>query len=145
MLATLGEEFPLASAVPLVVLDGWTDLLVHLSTLAAHTRNLLRNPRLALMLVEPDHPDKNPLALTRLVLEGSARPVDREDPKYAALARRFTDRFPEAAVTMSLMDFQLWRLAMRRAQLIAGFGQAYTALAEAPAAWRHQGRPAPRP
>jgi hypothetical protein len=34
MLATVGEAFPLASAVPFVSVQGWVDLVLHISTLA---------------------------------------------------------------------------------------------------------------
>lgn len=140
MLATIGEAFPLASAVPFVSLQGWTDLLLHISTLAAHTRNLLRDPRLSLLVMEDDGPDKNPLALRRLILQGTADRVDRQSPTYDLLARQFTERFPDAAVTMVLADFHLWQLHIRTAQFIAGFGRAYTAELGRPGIWEHQGR-----
>jgi hypothetical protein len=47
MLATVGEALPLASAVPFVPLNGWIDLLLHLSTLAAHTECAPRSSRIA--------------------------------------------------------------------------------------------------
>lgn len=140
MLATIGEALPLASAVPFVALDGWGNLLLHLSTLAAHTQNLLRDPRVSLLVMEADDPQKNPLALTRLILQGTAGRLDRQSPTYQELARRFTDRFPDAAITMTLADFQLWQLRFQAAQFIAGFGRAYRAESSDPNVWQHQGR-----
>lgn len=140
MLATVGEALPLASAVPFVALDGWVDLLLHLSTLAVHTQNLLRDPRLSLLVMEADAPQKNPLALTRLILQGTAGRIDRQNPAYERLARQFTDRFPEAAMTMALADFQLWGLRIQAAQFIAGFGRAYRAESSHPSVWQQQGR-----
>jgi len=140
MLATAGEVFPLASAVPFIALKGWTELLLHISTLAAHTRNLLRDPRLSLLIMETDDPQKNPLALKRLSLLGTASPIDPQTPTYDGLARQFTDRFPDAAITMSLADFQLWRLDIQAAQFIAGFGRAYAAQSSQPSVWQQQGR-----
>ena len=140
MLATIGEAFPLASAVPFVSLQGWADLLVHISTLAAHTRNLLRDPRLSLLVMERDAPEKNPLALKRLILQGTANPIEAQSSTYDLLARQFTERFPDAAVTMALADFQLWQLHIQTAQFIAGFGRAYTAASGQPSVWEHQGR-----
>jgi putative heme iron utilization protein len=140
MLATIGEAFPLASAVPFVSVQGWVDLILHISTLAAHTRNLLRDPRLSLLVMESDGPEKNPLALKRLILQGTANPLDPQSPTYDPLARQFTARFPDAAVTMALADFQLWQLHIQTAQFIAGFGRAYTAASDQPDVWEHQGR-----
>jgi heme iron utilization protein len=145
MLATIGEAFPLASAVPFVALQGWTDLLVHISTLAAHTRNLLRDPRLSLLVMESDGPEKSPLALKRLILQGTAIPIDRQSPAYDLLAAQFIERFPDATVTMALADFQLWQLHIQTAQLIAGFGRAYTAASGQPGVWEHQGRRESKP
>ena len=145
MLATIGEAFPLASAVPFVSVQGWADLLVHISTLAAHTRNLLRDPRVSLLVMERDAPEKNPLALKRLILQGTANPIDPQSPTYGLLARQFTARFPDAAVTMALADFQLWQLHIQTAQFIAGFGRAYTAASGQPGVWEHQGRRESKP
>jgi heme iron utilization protein len=140
MLATVGDAFPLASAVPFLPLQGWTELLLHISTLAAHTRNLLRDPRLSLLIMETDDPQKNPLALKRLSLQGTAGLIDPHSPTYDMLARQFTDRFPDAAITMSLADFQLWRIDIQIAQFIAGFGRAYAAQSSQPSIWEQQGR-----
>lgn len=140
MLATVGDAFPLASAVPFISLNGWTELFLHISTLAAHTQNLLRDPRLSLLVMETDDPQKNPLALKRLSLQGTADPIDSQSPTYDMLARQFTDRFPDAAVTMALADFQFWRLDIQIAQFIAGFGRAYAAQSSQPSVWQQQGR-----
>jgi heme iron utilization protein len=145
MLATVGEAFPLASAVPFISVQGWADLVLHISTLAAHTRNLLRDPRLSLLVMEGDAPEKNPLALKRLILQGTANPIDRQSPTYDLLARQFTERFPDATVTMALADFQLWQLHIQTAQFIAGFGRAYTAVSGQPGVWEHQGRRESKP
>jgi heme iron utilization protein len=90
--------------------------------------------------METDDPLKNPLALKRLSLQGTAGPIDLQTPTYDRLARQFTDRFPDAAITMSLADFQLWRLDIQIAQFIAGFGRAYAAQSSQPSAWQQQGR-----
>lgn len=140
MLATVGDAFPLASAVPFISLKGWAELLLHISTLAAHTQNLLRDPRLSLLVMETDDPQKDPLALKRLSLQGTAGLIDPQSPTYDLLARQFTDRFPDAAVTMVLADFQFWHLDIQIAQFIAGFGRAYTAQSSHPSAWQQQGR-----
>lgn len=140
MLATVGEAFPLSSAVPFMSLKGWTELILHISTLAAHTRNLLHDPRLSLLVMETDNLQKNPLALKRLSLQGTACPIDPQSPMSGLLARQFTDRFPEAAVTMALADFQFWRLDLQIAQFIAGFGRAYAAQSGQPSVWQQHGR-----
>jgi heme iron utilization protein len=140
MLATIGDTFPLASAIPFLPLKGWTELILHISTLAAHTRNLLHDPRLSLLVMEPDDPQKNPLALKRLSLQGTADPIDPQSPTCDMLARHFTDRFPDAAITMALADFQFWRLDLQTAQFIAGFGRAYVARSSQPSVWQQQGR-----
>lgn len=145
MLATIGESLPLASAVPFVSIDGWVTVLLHLSTLAAHTQNLSRDSRVSLLLMEADGPQKNPMALKRLTLQGTASRLNQRASLYETLACRYVDRFPDAQITMTLGDFQLWQLQMHAAQFIAGFGRAYTAESAQPLMWQHQGRREAKP
>lgn len=140
MLATHGESGPLASAVPFLPLNEWQTLVIHISRLAAHSQNLLQDARVSVLIMEPDQPHKNPLALKRLILHGAASPVEPDRSVRDTLAAQFVTRFPEARVTLALGDFQFWLLSIARAQFIAGFGQAYVAHHAAPRLWEHQGR-----
>jgi heme oxygenase (biliverdin-IX-beta and delta-forming) len=91
--------------------------LLLLSDLAQHTQNLLADPRVSLLFEDTgDHPD--PLAGPRLTLLGQAERVD--DPRIAA---RFAARHPASAGYAGFADFHLYRVAIERGHLVAGFGR----------------------
>jgi heme iron utilization protein len=91
--------------------------LLLLSDLAQHTRNLLADPSVSLLFDGTgDHPD--PLTGPRLSLVGQAERCD--DPRAAA---RFAARHPSSAGYAGFADFHLYRVAIGRGHLVAGFGR----------------------
>jgi putative heme iron utilization protein len=95
--------------------------LLFLSDLAQHTRNLLADPLVSLLFEDTaGRPD--PLAGPRLTLIGRAERVD--DPGAAPLAAaRFAARHPSSADYAGFGDFHLYRVAIERGHLVAGFGR----------------------
>jgi hypothetical protein len=89
-----------------------------LSDLAAHTRNLKRDPRASLLLVAPGGEGGDPLAGARLTLTGVLARDD--DP---ALRRRFLARHEEASGYAGFADFGFYRFAVKAGHLVAGFGR----------------------
>jgi putative heme iron utilization protein len=88
-----------------------------LSDLAQHTKNLRADPRVSLLFEgTSEHPD--PLAGPRLTLLGRAERCD--DPLAAA---RFAARHPASADYAGFADFHLYRVAIERGHLVAGFGR----------------------
>jgi putative heme iron utilization protein len=91
--------------------------LLLLSDLAQHTRNLAAEPSLSL-LFEDVGGYADPLAGPRLTLLGRAE--RSEDPRALA---RFTARHPASASYAGFADFHLYRVAIERGHLVAGFGR----------------------
>jgi heme iron utilization protein len=118
-LATLGADgHPFASFVTTAPGPDGAPLLL-LSRLAVHTRNLERDPRASLLLVEPEAEAADPLARSRLTLSGSvARAGDQAAAREAFLARH-----PAAEGYAGFADFSVWRLAPIACHLVAGFGR----------------------
>lgn len=116
-LATLrGDGGPYVSLVaPASDVDGAPLLL--LSRLAPHTRNLLRDPRIAL-LFDGTRRLVDPLAGRRATVTGRAVPV--ED---ARARRRWSRLHPEAALYRDFADFGLYRVEVERVHLVAGFAR----------------------
>ena len=115
-LATSLNGAPYASLV-LVAVDLDATPLLLLSDLAQHSRNIAFDPRVSLLLDATDgHPD--PLTGPRLTLLGQARPTD--DPRGLA---RFVAHHPASAVYAGFRDFRLYRVAVQRGHLVAGFGR----------------------
>lgn len=88
-----------------------------ISTLARHTRNLVDDPRAAI-LIDGSDASADPLQGARLTLSGTAKRVDEE-----AARRRFLARHPEAAFYADFPDFSFWRLDLESAHYIGGFGR----------------------
>ncbi len=114
-LATSLHGAPYASLV-LAAADLDASPLLLLSDLAQHSRNIAFEPRVSLLFDATEgHPD--PLAGPRLTVLGQAEAVnDRR------LLARFTARHPSSSLYAGFADFRLYRVAVDRAHLVAGFG-----------------------
>jgi len=138
VLLTMRNGKPFGSHVPYVLGADWTHTYLHLSQLALHTQHLLQDPHVSLFLSEPDQPEKNPQALRRMNLQGTAAILTPDMPVYAGIKERYLARFPKSAMTFGFADFSLWELRLQEAHLVLGFGQAYQSTAGAPELWVHQ-------
>ena len=87
-----------------------------LSNLALHTRNILADKRVSLMLDERKEGD--PLEGARVMLMGTCSPVTGSSVRSAYLRRH-----PEAEMFASFADFAFYRMDITRAHLVAGFGR----------------------
>jgi hypothetical protein len=94
--------------------DGAPLLLI--SKLAVHTKNILVDPRVSLMLDERRAGD--PLEGARVMLMGTAAVTD--DP---AARRRYLAHQPEAEMFAGFADFAVYEVKLKGAHLVAGFGR----------------------
>lgn len=101
----------------LVAFDHDGSPLLLLSTLADHTRNLLADGRVGL-LFDGTAGLAQPLTGARLSVQGRAGRSD--DPEHRA---RYLRRHPDAALYAGFGDFAIYRVAVERAHLVAGFGR----------------------
>jgi len=116
-LATLmqGSGDPYCSLVNLATdADGSPLLLI--SKLAVHTKNILADPRVSLMIDERKQGD--PLQGARIMLLGTATPAQEEEAR-----RRYLARQPEAEMFAGFADFSFYRMKLAGAHLVAGFGR----------------------
>ena len=118
-----GAGAPYASLVLLAVDHGAAPLLL-LSDLADHTKNLQADPVCSLMIDGTQGLD-NPLTGARATLQGGIALCSEE----GALAR-FVNRHPSAAMYAGFGDFNLYRMTVERAHLVAGFGRIHWVSAE---------------
>jgi hypothetical protein len=115
-LATSLDGWPYASLV-LVAADHDASPLLLLSDLAQHTKNLKRDGKASLLFDGTAGRD-DPLTGARVTVLGELAAV--AEPR---LLDRFTERHPSAAGYAGFADFRLYRLAVARAHLVAGFGK----------------------
>lgn len=129
-LATQGSEGPEASWVAYVAEADFSGFLLHLSRLAAHTRNLLDNPRACLAISEQDQEGRDPQELARVMIQGSVATIPAETTDYRTSANRYQHRLPQAKRLFTFSDFLLLRLTPTRVRFVGGFARAYTLDAE---------------
>ena len=110
--------YPYGSLTPFALSSRGAPLLL-LSGLAAHTKNLLADPR-ACLFVGDLASVEDPLAGARVSLLGVCRRVGASDATDART--RYIARHPRAEAYFQLGDFGLWELVVEEARLISGFG-----------------------
>jgi heme oxygenase (biliverdin-IX-beta and delta-forming) len=119
-LATLmaGSGDPYCSLVNLASHPDGSPILL-ISRLALHTRNILGDSRVSLMLDERAGGD--PLEGARIMLAGRAEETVGED--VAILRRRYLSAHPSAEAFVDFGDFSFFRIRPTGTHLVAGFGR----------------------
>ncbi len=97
--------------------DGSPILLI--SRLALHTRNILGDVRVSLMLDQRAAGD--PLEGSRIMLAGRAEKAGGD--AIAILRRRYLNAHPSAEAFVNFKDFSFFRIQPSAAHLVAGFGR----------------------
>jgi len=107
-----------------------TSLYIQISRLAQHTRGLLADARVRLMIAETDSGAGDPRTLARVSIEGEALELAPQDRGYERPKTHYLARSPDAAFTFYLADFTFFRIAPTRARYVAGFGRIYNPTGE---------------
>jgi len=90
-----------------------------ISRLAVHTRNVMGDPRVSLMLDERG--DSDPLEGARIMVAGTAEEACGE--LKATLRRRYLNVHPSAELFVDFEDFSFFRIRPKTVHLVAGFGR----------------------
>ena len=125
-LATLREGAPFASLVAYAPEPDLAGFVLHLSSLAPHTQNLLSDPRASLAIGEPDTGGGDPHSLARLSVQGVVEVVAPETAEYEAARDLYLQRLPETERLFSFGDFVLFRLIPKEARYVGGFARAFS-------------------
>jgi heme iron utilization protein len=109
--------YPFGSLAPYTLnYDGEPIILI--SDIAQHTRNIKHDNKVSLTVFEQRNED--PQAGSRLTWLGDAEPVD---PRDAPSRERYLRYFPSAESYFETHDFSFYRIRLKRARFIGGFGQ----------------------
>jgi putative heme iron utilization protein len=119
-LATLsaGSGDPYCSLVNVATAVDGAPLFL-LSTLALHTKNIMADARISLMLDERKEGD--PLEGARVMLMGTCAQCSKKPGSSVASA--YLRRHPDAEMFANFGDFSYYRMEIARAHLVAGFGR----------------------
>lgn len=125
-LATLDADgLPAISYAPFVR-DESGDFYIFVSRLAEHTRELLQQPQVAVMLIADEQDARQIFARTRASYRCEAVRVAREAKGYEQMLDAMQERFGEVmGLLRSLGDFVLIRLRPQAGRFVMGFGQAF--------------------
>ncbi len=118
-LSTLSKKFdgfPFGSITPyLVDYDG--SLIILISGLAEHTKNILHDPRVS--LITHDQRDAQIQTQGRITLLGNAERIADKD----TIGARYLRYFPEAETYFAMHDFAFYRIQPIAIRYIGGFGK----------------------
>jgi hypothetical protein len=125
-LCTLSKKFdghPFGSITPYLV-DHDGSLLILISTLAEHTKNIQHDPRVS--LITHNQEDTHIQTQGRITIVGTALLL--EDRELAG--KRYLRYFPEAKTYFAMHDFQFYRIVPQALRYIGGFGDIHWVKAE---------------
>lgn len=108
--------YPFGSVMPFV-LGHDCQPIVLISTIAEHTKNIIANPKVSLLVFAGA---EDLLANGRLTLIGEATQIEKNN---ADLMARYCRYFPDSIGYLAMHDFQFYRINIVQARYIAGFGK----------------------
>ena len=127
-LGTLRAGAPYVSMVPYAIAgDGF---VIHVSTLAAHTKDMLADARVSLLVAEAEGGGKSPLGLMRVSVQATAERIAPDSLRLNEFRAAYLARFPDAEPMFGFADFSMFLIRPDAARFVAGFGQAHTLSAE---------------
>lgn len=110
------DGYPFGSVAPFV-LDHQAQPIILISSIAEHTKNIIANPKVSLLVFAgADDLQAN----ARLTLLGNAVSTDKHD---TLLRERYLRYFPEATAYFDMHDFAFYRVNIEQTRYIAGFGK----------------------
>lgn len=118
VLSTISQDvagYPFGSMAP-YCLDYQGRPIILISRLAQHTKNIVANPKVSLMLTQCDADSIHEAA--RLTLIADARPIEKDEH---AVVERYYRFFPALENYHIELDFEFYRLHVVKARYIAGF------------------------
>jgi putative heme iron utilization protein len=124
-LATVHDEEARVSMIAFVPADDFSMFYVHISKLAQHTVDMMKDKRVSLLIAEPDDGRADPQTLGRISIRASAEMMQNGEPGYTPVKNKYLERFPASARLFNLEDFSLWRIKPKGARFVAGLGKAY--------------------
>jgi putative heme iron utilization protein len=129
-LGTLRDAAPFVSMVPYAIAADGSGFVVHVSKLAAHTKNMLADVRVSLLVAELEGGEKSALALARVSLQGTARRIPSGSTDLSGCRAAYLARFPEAEQMFDFTDFSFFLIRPVSVRFVAGFGEAHSLSAE---------------
>ncbi|MEK7361389.1 MAG: pyridoxamine 5'-phosphate oxidase family protein [Pseudomonadota bacterium] len=129
-LGTLHAGAPFVSMVPYAIAPDGSGLLVHVSRLASHTKDMRADARVSLLVMQGEGGGTSALALPRASIQGTALDIASGAPDLPGFTAAYLGRFPDAAQLFGFADFSLFKIQPESVRFVAGFGEAHSLSAE---------------
>lgn len=129
-LGTLRAGAPFVSMVPYAIAADGSGFIIHVSTLAAHTKDMLADARVSLLIAEAEGGEKSPLGLMRVSVQATAERIAPDSLQLTEFRAAYLVRFPDAEQMFGFADFSIFLLRPGSARFVAGFGEAHSVSAE---------------
>lgn len=129
-LGTVYADEPFVSMVPLALESKSRKLIIHVSSLAAHTKHMIASPLVSLMVMAAPVANASVQATARVTIQGRAAQLDTAGVEYEAAKTAYLKRFPQSLDLFGFADFSLFSITPTAARWVAGFAQAKTLSAE---------------
>jgi putative heme iron utilization protein len=112
------------SMVPFAMDGSSGAVVIHVSGLAPHTRNLERTPRVSLMVMQAEVAGEPVHALPRVTLDGVVTALAPDSTAWTSARMAYLARFPDVEFMTQLGDFRFIAITVLDARQVAGFGAA---------------------
>ncbi|MEC7277526.1 MAG: DUF2470 domain-containing protein [Bdellovibrionota bacterium] len=132
------NDYPLGSVTPFVMTEEG-DIVILISDIAIHTRNIKANPKVGFTVFDMESSHKQ--ASSRVMLIGDAEVVKEGAEDYTSVSEKYFTFFPMARNYFKAHGFDFWKIKPNHIHFIQGFGKIYTFEAEKgwrqdPPAWK---------
>ncbi len=126
-LSTIGEDgIPHCGYTPYLH-QAPNSFYIFVSQLAAHTRHLLANKMVAIMIITDEQATSQIFARARVNYLCEAKQIGPDHSDYTLILDHYQERHGKmAGLLRQLPDFLLFQLQPQKGQFVMGFGQAYT-------------------
>ncbi|MDE2370655.1 MAG: pyridoxamine 5'-phosphate oxidase family protein [Burkholderiales bacterium] len=123
-LGTLHAGKPAVSMVPFACEPLSKALVIHVSRLATHTRDMETSPWVSLMVMADRDPAVPPQALARITVAGRAEPCPADAAAFEQARGAYLARFPDSEPMFGFADFSLFLVQPESVRVVGGFGRA---------------------
>jgi putative heme iron utilization protein len=123
-LGTLHGGAPYVSMVPFSLLEDGSAFLIHVSELSAHTQDMLDDPRVSIMVMQPESAETLPQEVARVTVHGRANRIEESSEEYERGKARYLERFPDSEPMFGFGDFSLFAIRPEAVRWIGGFAGA---------------------
>lgn len=124
-LGTLDDDgAPFVSMVPFAVDPVSATLVIHVSLLAPHTRQMQARPQVSVLVMQAEVGGAPVLALPRVSFQGMAHALEVESEAWTHARLAYLARFPEAEPMTHFGDFSFMGISVNTARQVSGFGAA---------------------